>query len=902
MSSRTIEAPGIELKEIDRSQYQKPDYSLPNAPISLIAGFASKGEDYTLQWINTKATLDETFGTPTNEVETWFYNAVCEILNRGGAPIAAKLPYDNASLQKYTYRDWDLSPTVSSLCDGATDPVKIEYIREIYYQLVDVLKYLDEEYDGPDVATLASMWEKISELAKLQLVNDFFDGVIVSPDLIKFNNINKEEGAAPEEKECTKSVRGCAEALELVVLAIKTQNPYSILMMNDSELTSYIELSDAGSGVADLETLDQHLTYSKSLLRNRVRIYDITRKQYGAYDKYDCVRSHVQNDESDVPVWTNDCLGVVPVLVTAANALYFQSMVETYPNFNDRSYASKIPDVKYFNTVSSFGTIESGKCGTSSITDLVSTYFDPVNLSGEWLTIPLSSPPPTANDLNGSTLDFEESVAKDAVDFFPAMNWRDQKHYEKDYMKHIGVVVFEVFKDTANDSRLSFKPLEAFVGSLDRTAKDPLTGASTFIDNVVNSRSKCIRLFSNADKANLDRASILLIKNQRATSLGFHDVQCRKTATLQTSILDALTKILDQCKDPNTVPLDLVVDAGVSNIAQLIESSGVGEKKMVDFDVYQRIADFGTYNGELLCRCGCGHSASSAVRAWSLNSVADTYKWRAVLKKFDDFAKYTRKDCLFLADGLRTFCLEGDEKLVRKTNPGSSVTATILPRVKFIADALNSSYSAGWNDWFYMADAHTGDFFWCPPSVKAASICTYCDTYFHTWEAPAGMTRGIVPNVVDVAFSPTNSEAGKMYNHQWNYAISYPLEGIVMEGQKTFQTDRTALDRINVRRLLLDLEKKTIRVARHFLYEGNTEWLRQQFVDQIKPIFEDAVAGNGILDYAIKCDNEINTEQTIENHELHCKIGIKPVKCLEYLVLTFICTRQGANVQEEVLH
>lgn len=80
-------------------------------------------------------------------------------------------------------------------------------------------------------------------------------------------------------------------------------------------------------------------------------------------------------------------------------------------------------------------------------------------------------------------------------------------------MKHIGVVVFEVFKDTANDSRLSFKPLEAFVGSLDRTAKDPLTRASTFIDNVVNSRSKCIRLFSNADKANLDRASILLIKN-----------------------------------------------------------------------------------------------------------------------------------------------------------------------------------------------------------------------------------------------------------------------------------------------------------------------------------------------------------------------------------------------------
>ena len=469
-------------------------------------------------------------------------------------------------------------------------------------------------------------------------------------------------------------------------------------------------------------------------------------------------------------------------------------------------------------------------------------------------------------------------------------------------MKHIGVVVFEVFNDTANDSRLSFRPLEAFVGSLDRTAKDPLTNASTFIDNVVNSRSKCIRLFSNADKSNLDRASTLVLKNQRATSLGFHNVQCQKTVTLQTSILDALTKVLDQCKDKNTMPLDLVLDAGVSNIAQLIESSGVGEPKTIDFDTYQRIADFGTYSGEAVCSCGCGHAASRGIKAWSLNSTADTYKWRAVLKKFDDFCKYTRKDCLFLADGLRTFCLEGDEKLVRKTKPGSSVTNTLLPRMKFIANALNSSYSAGWCNWFYMADAHTGDFFWCPPSIKAASICTYCDTYFHAWDAPAGMTRGIVPNVVDVAFSPTNDEAGKIYSQQWNYAASYPLEGIVMEGQKTFQTDKTALDRVNVRRLLLDLEKKTEKVARHFLYEGNTEWLRQQFVDQIKPIYEDAVFGNGVLDYAIKCDNEINTEQTIENHELHCKIGIKPVKCLEYLVLTFICTRQGANVQEEVLH
>ena len=85
-----------------------------------------------------------------------------------------------------------------------------------------------------------------------------------------------------------------------------------------------------------------------------------------------------------------------------------------------------------------------------------------------------------------------------------------------------------------------------------------------------------------------------------------------------------------------------------------------------------------------------------------------------------------------------------------------------------------------------MNNYYSGDLFWCPPSIKAVSIYIYCDTYFHTWDAPAGMTRGIVPNVVDVAFSPTNEEAGKIYDQCWNYAINYPIDGIIMEGQKTF--------------------------------------------------------------------------------------------------------------------
>ena len=899
--AHTLEAPGIELKEIDRSGVKKSDYSLPNAPACLIAGFASKGEDYTPQWINSKDTLTSYYGTPTNELETWFHNGVCEILNRGGIAIAAKLPYDNASLQKYTWREWKLGDVNEISVDK--NETKIEYVKEIYNYLVLAMSKKMPETSIPSLIDidLKTCWMYIIELA-VNFLNATASSELDSdgnPVSLTIGNIVYEN-----------TVEGCARCLELIIHTLEV-NPYATLRLNDNELTSYIELFDAGSGVADLDILDKHLTYSKALVKNRIRVYDITRSQYSEFDTHNCVNSLVDNELESQRVWTNDCLGIVPIVTTAANALYFQNLLETFEGVGIDPNFDQTP-IELFNVISGFGTIESGKIGLSNLTDVVETRFDGINSSSNWLTIPLSSSNPKRDNYGIGQLRFEASTSLEAASLFPSINWRDSSHFEKDHMKDIGVVVFKAFKDTANDSRISFMAVEAYYGSLDRTARDKVTEASTFIDNVVNSRSKLIRLFSNADKKNLDRASILVTKNQRAISLGFHKVQCRKTVSTQTSVMDSLTKVLEQCKDPNTVPLDLVVDAGVSNIAQLIESAGIihnevvdgrmRSTKIIDLDVYPRVSDFGTGASEALCRCGCTCSSSDQVRAWTLDSLEDTKKWKSVLKKFDEFCKYTRKDCLFLADGLRTFCLEGDEKLVRKTKPTSSITTTLLPKMKWLSDAINSSYSAGWCNWFMMADAHTGDFFWCPPSIKAASICIYCDTYFHPWEAPAGMTRGIVPNVVDVAFNPTNDEAGKLYNHQWNYAISYPLEGIIMEGQKTFQTEKTALDRVNIRRLMLDLEKQTIQVARHFLYEGNTTWLRQRFVDQLKPIYEDAITGNGILDYAIKCDEELNTTQTIENHELHCKIGIKPVKTLEWIVIDMLVSRQNANIQEEVMH
>ena len=274
--------------------------------------------------------------------------------------------------------------------------------------------------------------------------------------------------------------------------------------------------------------------------------------------------------------------------------------------------------------------------------------------------------------------------------------------------------------------------------------------------------------------------------------------------------------------------------------------------------------------------------------------------WYSVFKKYEEFCSGTRRDCLFAGDIFRPFALDGNEKVIRGTNAAATVENTLVPRIRRLP-APNSSWAAGYSDWFYAQVPDTGDFFWCPPSINAAGVMAYCDAYFHTWSAPAGHTRGVVQGIYDLAFSPRNDEAGRIYQKAWNYAVSYPIDGIIMEGQKTFQIKPTALDRINVRRLMIWLEKRVTAAARRFLYEGNTPYMRQRFLDFIDPIFQEAKSGDGILDYAVRCDDTLNTPDVIDRNELRCIIAVKPVKTIEWIVVNLICTNQSASVTEEVM-
>ena len=487
---------------------------------------------------------------------------------------------------------------------------------------------------------------------------------------------------------------------------------------------------------------------------------------------------------------------------------------------------------------------------------------------------------------------YDDSLGKRAVDTFPSITILRPGAVEQRYTKRVGLAVFIAYRDEANESKIGFKLVEAFSGQLDRRAADGDTGASDFICDKVNQNSQYVNMFSTVRPNLIRSAKTTYAAGQKARSLGFYREEMYKHIDYKNSIIEPLSRIFDRLQDPNQIQIDLMVDAGVSNIAQFVKdypgdkTSPGGVRQHYNADMYPFVE---TNDGE---------------EAWDYAGDGTPAAWYAVMRKFDDFCKGMRRDCVFLADGFRPFVLTGDEKLARPTNIGLGQVKGFMP--KLLSNirkmtVLDSSYSAGYSNWFYCPDFRTGDYFWYPPSIKAAGVYVYNDIYGHVWSAPAGLNRGVVAGAVDVAFNPYRDEAGEIYKQAWNYAAAYPVEGVIIEGQKTMQLQKTALDRVNVRRLMLYLERMVVNIARRFLYEGNTAYNRQRFVDQITPIFDDAVQGDGVLRYAIRCDDDLNTPDVIDNNEMRCVIGVVPVKTMEWIVCNFVIGNQSADVYEQIM-
>ncbi len=210
------------------------------------------------------------------------------------------------------------------------------------------------------------------------------------------------------------------------------------------------------------------------------------------------------------------------------------------------------------------------------------------------------------------------------------------------------------------------------------------------------------------------------------------------------------------------------------------------------------------------------------------------------------------------------------------------------------AASINSSYAASYWPWLQMQSA-TGKNSWVPASVVIPGIYAFTDNSSAPWFAPAGLVRGGVTGVIQAEKRLTRTDRDTLYSGKVNPIATFPGTGIAVFGQKTLQTQASALDRVNVRRLLIELKKFIGDQARNLVFEQNTIATRNSFLATVNPYLESVVQRQGLYAFRVVMDDTNNTPDVVDRNQLVGQIFIQPAKTAEFIVLDFVVEPTGAT-------
>ena len=210
------------------------------------------------------------------------------------------------------------------------------------------------------------------------------------------------------------------------------------------------------------------------------------------------------------------------------------------------------------------------------------------------------------------------------------------------------------------------------------------------------------------------------------------------------------------------------------------------------------------------------------------------------------------------------------------------------------AASVNSSYTSTYWPWLQMQSG-TGKNVWVPASVVIPGVYAFTDGASAPWFAPAGLTRGGIGDVIQPERKLTRSQRDELYSANVNPIATFPGAGINVFGQKTLQKKKSALDRVNVRRLLIELKKFVGDASRGLVFEQNTNTTRNSFLAQVNPYLESVVQRQGLYAYRVVMDDTNNTPDTIDRNQLIGQIYIQPAKTVEFIVLDFTIEPSGAT-------
>jgi hypothetical protein len=241
-----------------------------------------------------------------------------------------------------------------------------------------------------------------------------------------------------------------------------------------------------------------------------------------------------------------------------------------------------------------------------------------------------------------------------------------------------------------------------------------------------------------------------------------------------------------------------------------------------------------------------------------------------------------------LAQG-RTDCIS-----VIDLAPYNSTIGTVTNQ----ASGYDTSYSATYWPWLQTLDASTGQTVWAPASTYIPAVYAFTDASSDPWFAPAGLIRGALGSVIRAERKLTSGNRDTLYEANVNPIATFPGSGVVVFGQKTLQKKASALDRVNVRRLLISLKSYITQVSDNLVFEQNTIATRNNFLAQVNPYLESVQQRQGLYAFQVVMDETNNTPDVIDRNELVGQIYLQPTKTAEFVILDFNVLPTGATFPE----
>ena len=264
----------------------------------------------------------------------------------------------------------------------------------------------------------------------------------------------------------------------------------------------------------------------------------------------------------------------------------------------------------------------------------------------------------------------------------------------------------------------------------------------------------------------------------------------------------------------------------------------------------------------------------------------DEYKFNILFAPGLYNSGYTSQ-CTSMINNTQT---RGDSLFILDLVPYNTTVSTVTTQ----ANSRNTSYAASYWPWVQMIDPATGKNVWVPASTVMAGVFAFNDTVAEPWFAPAGINRGGL-QVIRAEQKLPQSSRDTLYTNKVNPIATFPGTGTVVYGQKTLQTQASALDRVNVRRLLIALKNYISQIANTLVFEQNTLATRNAFLSQVNPYLTSVQQRQGLYAFRVIMDDTNNTADVIDRNQLIGQIYIQPTRTAEFIYLDFNILPTGAT-------